>query len=78
MKEYIIARRKKIINTSISEISTEEVQLAAVQQDGRAIIHIKNPSEEVQLAAVQQNGWAISGIKNPCIAAKLASAITTE
>jgi hypothetical protein len=45
--------------------SSEQVQLAAVQQDGWAIEHIKNPSERVQMAAVQQNGDAIYYIKNP-------------
>jgi len=35
---------------------TEQEQLAAVQNYGRAIAHIKNPGEAIQLAAVQQDG----------------------
>lgn len=31
-------------------------QLAAVQQNGKAIQYIENPSEDAQLAAVQENG----------------------
>jgi hypothetical protein len=34
----------------------EELQLAAVKEDGYAIRSINNPSEEVQLVAVKQNG----------------------
>ena len=43
---------------------TKKEQLDAVQYDGNAIRHIKNPSEEVQLAAVQQYGYAIKYIEN--------------
>ena len=38
---------------------TEEEQLAAVQENGRAIQYVRNPNEQVQLAAVQENGYAI-------------------
>jgi hypothetical protein len=47
---------------SLEENPSEQVQLAAVQQDGSAIEYIDNPSERVQLAAVQQNGNAIKYI----------------
>jgi hypothetical protein len=30
---------------------SEQVQMAAVKQDGQAIEHIKNPSPQVQMAA---------------------------
>jgi len=43
----------------------EDVQLAAVTQNGNAISYIKNPSEAVQLAAVTQDGGAIAYIDNP-------------
>ena len=44
---------------------SEEAQLAAVKDIGRAIKFIKNPSEKVQLAAVNEDGFAIKWIKNP-------------
>ena len=44
---------------------SEEVKLAAVKQNWRAIKYIKNPSEEVQLAAVKENREAIKYIENP-------------
>jgi len=47
---------------SLEENPSEQVQLAAVQQNGNAIEYIDNPSEAVQLAAVQQNGNAIKYI----------------
>jgi len=43
----------------------EEVQMAAVKQDGYAIEYINNPSPEVQMAAVNQNPNAIEHIDNP-------------
>ena len=58
------------------ENPSEEVQLAAVSQDGWAIQYIKNPSEEVQLAAVNQNGDAIQYIKNLSEEVQLASSLT--
>jgi hypothetical protein len=51
----------------------DAVQMAAVQQDGRAILYIENPSEAVQMAAVQQNGGAIQFIKNPSEAVQMAA-----
>jgi len=52
---------------------TETMQLAAVQQDGRAIQYLKNPSEAIQLAAVQQDGRAIQYLENPSEAIQLAA-----
>ena len=54
----------------------EQVQLAAVNQDGHAIQYIENPSEQVQLAAVNKNSNAIKyiinkGIKNILLKTKL-------
>ena len=45
------------------DISIDGIALAAVEQNGYAIRHIKNPSEEVQLAAVKKNGHIIRFIK---------------
>lgn len=64
---------EKLINNEInfSDLSEhylpepEEVQLAAVKQDGHNIKYINNPSEEVQLTAVKQDKFAIGHIKNP-------------
>jgi len=50
---------------SLEENPSEDLQLAAVKQDGHAIYYIKNPSEDLQLAAVKQDGHAIYYIKNP-------------
>jgi len=44
---------------------SEQLQLAAVKQNGYIIEYIKNPSEKVQLEAVKQNAYAIFYIKNP-------------
>lgn len=52
---------------------SEKVQLAAVNQNPDAILHIENPSEEVQLAAVQQNGNYIQTISNPSERVQLAT-----
>jgi len=59
---------------------SEEMQLAAVTQDGyaNAIHYIKNPSEAVQLAAVTQNGGVIQYIKNPSEAIQLAAVKNKE
>jgi hypothetical protein len=51
-----------IINKGI--ISSEKVQLAAVNQNGWVIQYIKNPSEKVQLAAVNNDAYSIDYIKN--------------
>lgn len=53
--------------------NSEEVQLAAVKQNGLAIDYIDNPSEEVQLAAVKQYGHAVECIDNPSEAVQLAA-----
>src|SRR5690554_356835 len=50
---------------------SEEIQLAAVNQNGFAIQYITDPSEEVQLEAVTNVGMSIQCIKNPTIKAKL-------
>jgi hypothetical protein len=44
---------------------TENVQIAAVEQNGQTIRFIENPSEDVQLAAVESSNLAIFGIENP-------------
>jgi hypothetical protein len=49
----------------INENPSQELQLAAVEQNADAIEYIKNPSETVQLAAVEQNRFAVYHIKNP-------------
>ena len=43
----------------------QDICLAVVNQDGREIKNIKNPSERVQLAAVKQNKRAIEFIEKP-------------
>jgi hypothetical protein len=49
----------------LNQNPSPELQMAAVQQNGRAIRYIKNPSPKVQMAAVQQYGESIRHIKNP-------------
>ena len=44
---------------------SEQVKLAAVEQNPEAIKYIKNPSMKIQLAAVTQNGSAIQSIDDP-------------
>lgn len=43
----------------------ENVQLAAVKNNGVSIQNIDNPSEEIQLAAISRNRDAFNFIKNP-------------
>jgi hypothetical protein len=50
---------------------SEEMQLAAVRQDGYAIQHLRDPSEAVQLAAVLQNSESIQHIREPSEAVQL-------
>lgn len=50
---------------------SEEVKLAAVEQEGDLIVHIENPSEKVQLIAVKQRGYVIRHIKNPSVKVQL-------
>ena len=72
---------KKLINGKIAlyqifefiKDPPEEVQLAAVMENGCAIEHINDPSEQVQLAAVKKFGVAIGYIKNPSEEIKLAA-----
>jgi hypothetical protein len=49
------------------------IQLAAVNQNERAIQYIKNPSEAVQLAAVNQRGYVLEYIDNPSEAVQMAA-----
>ena len=49
------------------------IAMAAVNQDGRAIQYIANPSEAVQLVAVKQYGYAIQYITNPSEAVQQAA-----
>ena len=60
-KPIAVKNKSLILNWNPSE----EMQLAAVKQNGYVIEYIKNPSEAVQLAAVTQNSYAIRYIKNP-------------
>jgi hypothetical protein len=57
----------------IKKYSLEELQIAAVKQNGLSIQFIKNPSESIQLAAVKQNGLSIQFIKNPSESIQLAA-----
>lgn len=52
---------------------TENVQIAAVEQNGQTIRFIENPSEDVQLAAVKEDGQAIRFIENPSEKVQLAA-----
>jgi hypothetical protein len=63
----------KLTENSDLNSATEEVQLAAVNQDGYSIKFIKNPSDQVQLAAVKQDGYSIKYIKNPSYEVQLAA-----
>ena len=56
------SNKLKIENSRDLNKCSEEVQVAAVRQNGRAIEHIDNPTEEVQLAAVTQNSYTIKYI----------------
>ena len=55
----------------------EDVQLAAVTQDGGAIAYIDNPSEQVKMEAVKQDGHAIYYIENPSEQVQLAAVTQT-
>ena len=63
-QKYLLKRQSKYIE--YIDNPSEQLQLATVKQDGRAIYYIINneikPSEQVQLAAVQQKGLAIAYI----------------
>ena len=52
---------------------SEEVQLAAVKENGLSIKYIQNPSERVQLAAVKEIPYSIQHIKNPSERVQLAA-----
>ena len=51
--------------TEKKNITDEQQQLAAVQQDGDALQYCLNPSEAVPLAAVQQDGDALRYFHHP-------------
>jgi len=57
----------------LNEHPSEQLQLAALQQDVGAIQFIKNPSEKVQLAAVKEDVEALEYIKNPSEKVQLAA-----
>jgi hypothetical protein len=61
---------KKFMNKDIKLIlkytnPDKDVQMAAVQQNGKTIQYIDNPDKDVQMAVVQQDAYAIRHIKNP-------------
>jgi hypothetical protein len=65
-EEEQIKRLKKIPEElEFIKDPSEEVQLAAVNQDGFVIKFIKDPSEKVQLAAIKSSPFSIREIKNP-------------
>ena len=74
-QKFLIKKQGKYIRF-IDEPS-EQLQLAAVEQEGAAIKHIIDkgitPSEQVQLAAVKQNAGAIDLIENPSENVQLAA-----
>ena len=51
-------------NIDLSLLDDERVALAAVQQDGLALKHVKNQTLEICLAAVQQNGFALEFVRD--------------
>jgi len=65
--------RDPTLRSLTMENPSEEVQLAAVNKNGRYIDCIKGPSEAVQLAAVKRNGESIQFIKDPSEAVQLAA-----
>ena len=73
VQEWYNSNKTKIEDSRDLNKCSEEVQLAAVKDDGYAIEFITNPSEEVQLAAVNQNGYVIGDITNPSEAVQLAA-----
>ena len=58
---------------SISGLFSEDMWMAAVEHDGRAIRYVNTPAEAVQLAAVEGNGNAIMDINNPSEAVQVAA-----
>lgn len=49
------------------------IELAAVQKDGYALVHIKEQTPELCLAAVQQNGYTLNYVKEQTPALCLAA-----
>ena len=54
-------------------VPSQDIQLAAVTQNGNAVGYIETPSPDVQLAAVTQNGNAVQYIKSPTEEAQMAA-----
>jgi hypothetical protein len=49
----------------IAHRASEDIQRLSVEDNGRNIKFIPNPSEEIQLVAVSQNGFALKYLANP-------------
>ena len=64
---------KYMKTVNIKDNYPEDIQLAAVNNNGNAIEFIDNPSERVKFAAVTAHGYAIKYIKNPSEKVKLAA-----
>lgn len=70
-KQEIIKNAKKysdLYNWKIilSKFSNDyDIQLLAVQTDGKLIRYIKNPEKNIQVEAIKENIWAIKDIENP-------------
>ena len=60
------------------KILFEEVELAAVKKNPKALYYIKNPSEKVQLAAVEEDGTAIRYIPKELRSEKVQLAAVKE
>jgi hypothetical protein len=43
---------------------TDEICIAAVQQNGRTLVYVKNQTDEICIAAVQQDAFALLYVKN--------------
>ena len=70
-ENYKLYKKLAYFILQLDENPSEQVQLAAVEQNGYAIQFIKNPSEQVQLAAIEQDGYTIQYIENPTEEMKL-------
>jgi len=61
--------RKQLLSKGMNSI--EEIQLAAVQLDGFALLSIENPSEKVQMAAVEKELGNITLLDSPSDAVQI-------
>lgn len=65
-KEKLNAIRRNVKSFDYISNPTEEMELAAVEQDGLMIRRIQWPRKSVQLAAIHQNPLCFVYIQNPC------------